>query len=772
LVAIMTDRFTDTFLDEVRASISITGVVGQHVQWDEKKSNPGRRDMWANCPFHGESTPSFHAQDEEGVYHCFGCGRSGDHFRFLMELQGLEFPDAVRAVAEMGGMAMPDGPQGERKPPRAPEQPRQDQGRPQPSAGEIRPEIVKIYDYTDRDGALLYQVVRMQRKLPDGTWAKNKDGKGTWKTFLQRRPDGAGKWIWSLSLGEFMRRPGGDWRVFDRDKFVEGMETRFFDAGAEHTIYRHPAVEIAIAEGQRVILTEGEKDAETAVALGFCGTTNSSGSKHWTAVHASCFQGADVIISLDNDAAGDRADKLAKSLKGIARRIRVLDFAQHVEGFDHKGDLTDWVEKFGGGAAQLQDIIARLPDYRPRPPASKFNAMAVKDAGKASQLHEWLVQDLIELHGTAAFSGYSQSGKSFQMIELAFAVALGRKFWGRPVKQGLVVYQLGEGEEGFMKRLEGYLKDRGIEDPASVPIVILPKKINLFQSDDDTTALIAEAKAWEAYWDMPLRMIVIDTYNKATRGANEISGQDIGKINDRIERIATDCNCNVTVVDHLSKGGTVRGHGSKTDDVTNMIRVEKDEKKVDRNGRPIRRMRLDKNKDGENGGVIEFVLRQVVVGFKDDGTAITTCVVEAPHGSEEELEKSGRLPLNQSLILQTIRDVIAREGSEAPDGIKDVPKGKHVAPWKAIVTELRRKWIYKAAENEPEQRERELQRIVADAGKRLQVNGYIDRDNTAGVVWWTGKTDRPLFKPKPVEEPGAGIAPEVKQEFASMDVPF
>lgn len=43
----MTDRFTDAFLDEVRASISINSVVGQHVQWDEKKSSPGRRDRWA-----------------------------------------------------------------------------------------------------------------------------------------------------------------------------------------------------------------------------------------------------------------------------------------------------------------------------------------------------------------------------------------------------------------------------------------------------------------------------------------------------------------------------------------------------------------------------------------------------------------------------------------------------------------------------------------------------------------------------------------------------
>jgi len=765
----MIGRFPESFLDELRAAVPISQVVGQFVQWDSGKSNPGRHDMWACCPFHAENSPSFHAQDSEQLYHCFGCGASGDHFKFLMEHRGASFPEAVAFVAEMAGIDLPEG-NGSSKPSRPPEQPRQTKMAPQPSAGEIRPEIVKTYDYTDRDGALLYQVCRLQKKLPDGTWAKNKDGKGTWKTFFQRRPDGAGKWIWSLSAGEFMRKPGGDWRVYDGKKFEEGMETRLFDAGAEHTIYRHPEIEIAIAEGRTILITEGEKDAETAVVLGFCGTTNSSGSKHWKDYHSACFRGADVLICLDNDAAGDRADELAKSMRGIARRIRVLDFAKVVDGFPEKKDITDWVEEFGGTADQLVQILHQLPDYRPRPPASRFNALAVKDAIRFAANHDWLVEDLIEARGTFAFAGNSQSGKTFQVIELAFCVATGRKYWGRDVKQGLVVYQVGEGEEGFMKRLAGYFKDRGIDDMSDLPIVVLPKKINLFTGDDDTTNLIAEAKVWEEYYGIPLRMIVIDTYNKATRGSNEISGQDVGKINDRLERIQSECKCAVGVVDHLSAGGRVRGHGSKTGDITNMIIVEKDEKKVDRNGRALRRMRLDKNKDGENGGTIEFVLRQVVVDFNAAGKAITTCVVEAPHGSEEELEKSGRLPLNQSIILQTIRDVIARDGFPAPPDMPEEVR-RPVVAWKTVMTELRRKWLYKAPENEPEAREHELQRIVTDAGRKLQNHGYIDRDNTKGIVWWTGKTDRPIPKPKPAE-PAPTVSPALAKEFAESDVPF
>lgn len=75
--------------------------------WDKKKSQPQRGDFWACCPFHGEKTPSFHADDRRGQYHCFGCGVSGDHFRFLVEKAGMSFPEAVEKLAGQAGIPMP-----------------------------------------------------------------------------------------------------------------------------------------------------------------------------------------------------------------------------------------------------------------------------------------------------------------------------------------------------------------------------------------------------------------------------------------------------------------------------------------------------------------------------------------------------------------------------------------------------------------------------------------------------------------------------------------
>ncbi|WP_108397162.1 DNA primase [Devosia submarina] len=100
-------RFSDQFLDEIRQRLPITQVVGEHVLWDKRKSQPGRGDMWACCPFHGEKSPSFHADDRRGIYHCFGCGVSGDHFRFLTEKAGMSFPEAVEKLAGMAGIPMP-----------------------------------------------------------------------------------------------------------------------------------------------------------------------------------------------------------------------------------------------------------------------------------------------------------------------------------------------------------------------------------------------------------------------------------------------------------------------------------------------------------------------------------------------------------------------------------------------------------------------------------------------------------------------------------------
>jgi DNA primase catalytic core len=99
--------FPDSFLDEIKLRLPISQVIGRSVSWDAHKGNKAKGDYWACCPFHGEKTPSFHCDDGKGYYHCFGCKASGDHFRFLMEKQGLSFPEAVEQLAREAGLPMP-----------------------------------------------------------------------------------------------------------------------------------------------------------------------------------------------------------------------------------------------------------------------------------------------------------------------------------------------------------------------------------------------------------------------------------------------------------------------------------------------------------------------------------------------------------------------------------------------------------------------------------------------------------------------------------------
>jgi DNA primase len=101
-------RFDRSFVDEVLNRASILDVVGRKVSWDKRKSNVARGDMWACCPFHNEASPSFHAMDAKGTYHCFGCGVHGNAIDFVMAIENVPFPEAVERMARDLGLALPE----------------------------------------------------------------------------------------------------------------------------------------------------------------------------------------------------------------------------------------------------------------------------------------------------------------------------------------------------------------------------------------------------------------------------------------------------------------------------------------------------------------------------------------------------------------------------------------------------------------------------------------------------------------------------------------
>jgi DNA primase len=90
------------FIEDLRQRVPLSNVVGQRVKLIRK----GRRHIGL-CPFHAEKTPSFSVVDDDGFYHCFGCGVHGDAISFIREVDGLEFMEAVERLAEMAGLVVP-----------------------------------------------------------------------------------------------------------------------------------------------------------------------------------------------------------------------------------------------------------------------------------------------------------------------------------------------------------------------------------------------------------------------------------------------------------------------------------------------------------------------------------------------------------------------------------------------------------------------------------------------------------------------------------------
>ena len=95
--------FPPSFLDELSARNPIEDVVGQYVSLRRSGSN-----LFGLCPFHGEKTASFSVAPDKGIYYCFGCHKGGSAVNFMMEIEGLSYPDAVRALAKRAGMEVPE----------------------------------------------------------------------------------------------------------------------------------------------------------------------------------------------------------------------------------------------------------------------------------------------------------------------------------------------------------------------------------------------------------------------------------------------------------------------------------------------------------------------------------------------------------------------------------------------------------------------------------------------------------------------------------------
>lgn len=92
-------RIDPHIIDQIKQVADVAEVIGDYVSLKKKGAN-----LWACCPFHGEKSPSFSVSPAKGIYKCFGCGKAGDATRFIMDIEGIGYPEALRHLAKKYGI--------------------------------------------------------------------------------------------------------------------------------------------------------------------------------------------------------------------------------------------------------------------------------------------------------------------------------------------------------------------------------------------------------------------------------------------------------------------------------------------------------------------------------------------------------------------------------------------------------------------------------------------------------------------------------------------
>ncbi|WP_424986490.1 DNA primase [Microbulbifer sp. S227A] len=356
------------FLDELRSRASLSQVVGRKVIWDPRKSNQGKGDMWAPCPFHQEKTASFHVDDRKGFYYCFGCHAKGDAINFITETENVGFMEAVEILAREAGMTMPA------RDPRAQEK------------TDRRAELAKVMEqavqffrlqlktgaaadaraYLDRRGLSEARQERWEIGFaPDG-W------RGLWDHLRAKSvPD---EMILAAGLAKPSSKGGNPYDTFrnrimfpirdargrciafggramdpnDNAKYLNSPETELFDKG--RSLYNHGPARSAAGKGRPLVVAEGYMDVIALASAGFDAAVAPLG----TAITENQLQllwriAQEPIIALDGDAAGLRA-----AMRLIDLALPLLEAGQSLRFaiMPEKMDPDDLIRDRGAAAMQ------------------------------------------------------------------------------------------------------------------------------------------------------------------------------------------------------------------------------------------------------------------------------------------------------------------------------------------------------------------------------------------------------------------------------------
>ncbi|WP_299411778.1 DNA primase [uncultured Sulfitobacter sp.] len=356
------------FLDELRTRASLSQVVGRKVMWDARKSNQGKGDMWAPCPFHQEKSASFHVDDRKGFYYCFGCHAKGDAISFVRETENVSFMEAVEILAGEAGMPMPE------RDPRAAEK-----ADARKDLADVMELAVKWFRLQLRTGAASAAREYLERRGLNGEVCDRWEigfapdsWQGLWDALKGK--DIADELIIGAGLAKPSTKGGKPYDTFrgrimypirdargraiafggramdpdDKAKYLNSPETELFDKG--RSLYNVKAARVAAGKGQPLLVAEGYMDVIALSEAGFQAAVAPLGTAVTENQLAMLWRISDEpIITLDGDTAGQRAAlRLIDLALPLLEAGRSLRFAMMPEG----QDPDDLLKSSGPAAVQ------------------------------------------------------------------------------------------------------------------------------------------------------------------------------------------------------------------------------------------------------------------------------------------------------------------------------------------------------------------------------------------------------------------------------------
>lgn len=422
----------EQFIDELVARSDIAEVVGEYVHLTPKGAN-----LWGLCPFHTEKTPSFSVSRDKQIFKCFGCGKGGGVINFVMEMEHLSYPDAIRHLAKRAGMEVPEtagNEEGRKKYHRAIE------------ANKVAARFYHEY-MRSPNGEKVREYIAQRRISPK---------------FATRFGLGAAPDEWDMLTRELTAKGFSKMELIDAGLAVAGKNGGVYDKfrsrlmlpvidirgdvvgftsrllpGLEGAKYLNSPDTVCFKKGQLIyalnfakatkrpnlILVEGNIDVITLHQAGFDNVVATMGTA-LTADHARILSRytKELVLCYDNDAAGKKStERVLGILKNADLSVRVLQLpnAYDSEGHPLKQDPDDFVKKFGpeafekclnGSAGQNDyriDTLLQGADLSTDEGRMEFLRSAVETVGALQSPIER------EIYGNKAAQAAGVSGASF-----------------------------------------------------------------------------------------------------------------------------------------------------------------------------------------------------------------------------------------------------------------------------------------------------------------------------------------------------------------------